>query len=75
MSVIPTYQGRGVGSQLLKHSLAEGVDKDGRESYLEASPAGANLYRRCGFEDRGVVEMMGGNYKIIAMLRPGQGQL
>ena len=68
ISVMPEFRGRGIASQLLGHGLDELVDKDGLEYYLETSP---NLHRRYGFQDRGTISMMGGDYEIVGMVRPG----
>ncbi|ORY72128.1 acyl-CoA N-acyltransferase [Pseudomassariella vexata] len=43
-------QGRGAGGMLVKWGL-DRADADGLEAYLVASPSGAPIYRRYGFED------------------------
>ncbi|KAK8110131.1 uncharacterized protein PG998_006588 [Apiospora kogelbergensis] len=50
LAVRKSYHGKGLGKQLLNWGL-ERADQDGVEAYLQASPAGAPLYRKCGFED------------------------
>ena len=45
------------------------MDRDGLECYLEASPQGANVYRRLGFEDVERMELMGGKFVIGFMIR------
>jgi len=78
LSVLPTSQGQGVGSALLKVGM-DRADKEGICSWLEASPAGYPVYlhrgwrvvdtkdfdlSRWGGEDRGY-----GMYRFRAMLR------
>ncbi|EKG13338.1 hypothetical protein MPH_09620 [Macrophomina phaseolina MS6] len=72
----PDYQGNGLGAALVRWGL-EQAEKDGLPVYLEATPAGAPLYKRLGFE---VVEEHdlsrfitdGTEYKVLSMLkRPG----
>ena len=51
-----TRQGRGLGSQLLKHTLVA-VDKDRLPAFLEtANPRNVPLYERHGFDVIGVAE-------------------
>lgn len=69
IGVDPHCQGRGLGAQLLRHTLAL-VDRDGLPAYLESTnPANISLYRRHGFE---VVERIevGGAPPLHTMLRP-----
>jgi len=50
VGVDPRRQGRGIGSALLKHRLAQ-VDAEGATAYLESSdPRNVPLYERHGFE-------------------------
>ena len=56
IGVDPTRQGKGYGSALLKHALAQ-CDRDGRLAYLESSnPANIPLYERHGFEVVGTIQ-------------------
>ena len=48
----PEWQGKGVGSALLRWGL-ERADEEGVEAYLEASPAGKGLYEKMGFREVG----------------------
>ncbi|GAW24625.1 hypothetical protein ANO14919_142160 [Xylariales sp. No.14919] len=45
-----SYHGRGIGSALLR-SVLDLADREGLQAYLEATGAGAPLYRKLGFED------------------------
>lgn len=57
LGVDARLQGRGVGSALLRHTLAR-IDAEGAEAYLEASnPALVPFYERHGFEVAGVIEV------------------
>jgi len=69
IGVDPTHQGKGVGSALLRHALAQ-VDEQGMPGYLESSnPANVPLYQRHGFEVLGEIRAEGGP-PIFPMLRP-----
>ncbi|GAA5974028.1 hypothetical protein JCM11641_008221 [Rhodosporidiobolus odoratus] len=47
----PDYQGQGLAGQLVRHAIAlADADNPPRAMYLEASPAGAPVYARYGFE-------------------------
>ncbi|KAI2462832.1 acyl-CoA N-acyltransferase [Annulohypoxylon bovei var. microspora] len=46
----PKQQGRGAGGMLVRHAVDE-ARKLGMIAYLQASPAGHELYKRCGFHD------------------------
>lgn len=55
IAVDPISQGRGVGSRLMKHAVAE-CDESGTRAYLESSnPRNITLYERHGFEVVGEV--------------------
>jgi ribosomal protein S18 acetylase RimI-like enzyme len=57
IGVDPARQGRGLGSALLKHGLAELVDAQGAVAYLESSnPKNIPLYERFGFEVIGQIQ-------------------
>lgn len=66
--VDPSYQGHRIGSRLLQHGL-ELVDRDGLECYLEASPEGAGVYRRLGFEVVEEMKLAGGKFCVQFMIR------
>lgn len=56
IGVDPARQGRGLGSALLKHTLAS-IDADGAAAYLESSnPKNVPLYERFGFEVIGQIQ-------------------
>lgn len=52
----PAYQRRGIGASLIQYGL-EKADKEGVPCYLTASPMGAPLYKKVGFEEVGRVEV------------------
>lgn len=52
VSVAPPHQGRGIGSALIRHALAEAATRPEPLVFLEGSPG---LYRRFGFEPAGSV--------------------
>jgi ribosomal protein S18 acetylase RimI-like enzyme len=56
IGVDPTGQGRGLGSALLTHALAE-VDREAKPAYLEATTERSrDLYARHGFEVTGTIQ-------------------
>jgi GNAT superfamily N-acetyltransferase len=66
--VDPVAQGRGLGSALLRHALAN-CDRDGLPAYLEATtPRNRDLYDRHGFRVVGVIQA-GSSPPMWAMLR------
>jgi GNAT superfamily N-acetyltransferase len=66
--VDPVAQGRGLGSALLRHALAN-CDRDGLPAYLEATaPRNRDLYERHGFDVVGVIQA-GSSPPMWAMLR------
>lgn len=68
IGVDPAQQGKGVGSALLRHALAQ-VDELGLPAYLEASsPANVPLYQRHGFEVLGEIRA-GDSPPVFPMLR------
>lgn len=67
LGVVSKAQGQGVGSELLKHTLAP-LDADGTVAYLECSTErNAALYQRHGFEVTGGFDLP--NLHMIAMVR------
>lgn len=71
MCILPQYQGRGIGDQLLKQGLRDLVDRDGLDCYLEASEAAVKLYERNGFrpEIETAIDVRGQEYTVMTMLR------
>ena len=58
----PSYQGRGVGAQLVKWGT-DLADKEHLQCYVESSPAGYPLFRKCDFEDVTEMEIELNKYK------------
>lgn len=57
IGVDPRFQGKGVGSALLSHTLGR-VDDEGKTALLECSdPKNVRFYERHGFEVMGVVQV------------------
>ena len=58
LAVSPTHQRLGLGSKLIRRGL-EAADKDGAQTFIEASPAGLPLYLKHGWEpvDELVIDM------------------
>jgi len=57
IGVDPAYQGKGIGSFLMKKAI-ERVDSEGLAAYLESSnPLNMSLYERCGFETMGQIQI------------------
>lgn len=50
--IIPEYQNRGIGTQVLKDKIAEHISQDIRIQYFKQNPVG-ELYKRLGFEPDG----------------------
>ncbi|KAI9879338.1 MAG: hypothetical protein M1830_008798 [Pleopsidium flavum] len=77
LDTLPSHQRRGAGTQLIKWGVDVG-DKYGIPCYLEASPAGYHLYRKCGFEDVENLDMDltkwggKGTHRYVCMIRPAQ---
>jgi ribosomal protein S18 acetylase RimI-like enzyme len=68
IGVDPRRQGRGYGSELMRHALAA-CDRDGMPAYLESTnPANISLYERHGFEALGTIQV-GASPPIFPMLR------
>lgn len=69
IGVDPAHQGRGYGSDLMRHAL-EACDRDGTPAYLESTnPKNLSLYRRHGFEVLGTIRV-GASPPIFPVLRP-----
>jgi len=70
IGVEPDWQGRGVGSALLRSRLAI-CDEELADAYLESSKlANVPLYQHFGFQPTGVVPAPSGAPPITAMSRP-----
>ncbi|KAI0376720.1 acyl-CoA N-acyltransferase [Hypomontagnella monticulosa] len=65
------YQGRGIGKQLLQWGLVK-ADEAKLESFLAASPAGAPLYAKYGFELVEAILLDEGRRVESFMLRPAK---
>ncbi|KMU76037.1 hypothetical protein CISG_05296 [Coccidioides immitis RMSCC 3703] len=74
----PEFQGRGVGSALLKDGLAV-ADKYNIPVWLEASPRGYPVYKKFGFQDVEHFDLDLSKYggstvsRTVGMLRPSKG--
>jgi GNAT superfamily N-acetyltransferase len=70
--VNPNLVGKGLGAQLLEHTLQK-VDEQNMPVFLESTnPRNVSLYKRYGFEMLATLEL-GGTYMVTPMLRPAQG--
>jgi len=70
IGVDPDWQGRGVGSALLRSRLT-GCDAARADAYLESSKVGnVALYKHFGFEPTAVVPVPSGAPVITSMWRP-----
>jgi GNAT superfamily N-acetyltransferase len=68
IGVDPVFQGRGYGTQLMRHGLVA-CDRDQQAAYLEAtSPANRQLYERHGFRVLGEIRS-GDSPPMFPMLR------
>jgi RimJ/RimL family protein N-acetyltransferase len=68
IGVDPLFQGRGYGTELMRHGLAA-CDRDRQPAYLEAtSPASRSLYERLGFRVLGEIRS-GSSPPLFPMLR------
>jgi GNAT superfamily N-acetyltransferase len=56
LAVDPLYQRMGVGARLLEWGLQE-ADREGVESWINASPYGIGLYKKFGWEECGTLDV------------------
>lgn len=54
--VLPPYQGKGIGTRLLRWGL-EQADQLGVKVWIDASPAGLGLYKKLGWEEVSTLEI------------------
>ena len=59
--IIPEYQGKGIGTKILKDMLELHKDKNINIQYFKQNPVG-NLYKRLGFEENGETDY---HYQMI----------
>lgn len=59
--IIPEYQGKGIGTKILKEKIEENKDRDIEIQYFKQNPVGA-LYERLGFIPNGETEF---HYQMI----------
>ena len=59
--IIPEYQGKGIGTDLIKTILEKHSDKNIEIQYFKQNPVG-NLYKRLGFVNNGETEF---HYQMI----------
>ena len=75
LDVHPDYQRKGAGRMLVEWGLNV-ADEKALPCWLQASPQGAGLYRKLGFEDVGKMDIdmssFGGKgvYQYVCMIRP-----
>lgn len=50
--IIPEYQGKGIGTRILKEMIAEHTDRNIKIQYFKQNPVG-ELYKRLGFKPGG----------------------
>ncbi|KAJ5817263.1 Acyl-CoA N-acyltransferase [Penicillium robsamsonii] len=72
LGVHHSYQGKGLGSKLLKWGLTR-ADTEGVEVYLGASPAGRPLYAKYGFREVGTFSPYP-DYVLVMMIRSPNAQ-
>lgn len=79
---MPEYQGKGIGSSLLRWGL-EVADEKGVECWIDASPMGVELYKRLGFVEVDYIDVELGAYggapgkvdRTVCLIRkPGGGE-
>ena len=59
--IIPEYQGKGIGTEILKSVINEYPNKNIEIQYFKQNPVG-NLYKKLGFEPNGETEF---HYQMI----------
>ena len=59
--IIPEYQGKGIGTKILKEKLEENKDRDIEIQYFKQNPVGS-LYERLGFVKSGETQF---HYQMI----------
>ena len=59
--IIPKYQGRGIGTKIMKEKTEENKDKDIEIQYFKQNPIG-ELYKKLGFIPNGETEF---HYQMI----------
>ena len=59
--ITPKYQGKGIGTEILKSVINEYSDKNTEIQYFKQNPVG-NLYKKLGFEPNGETEF---HYQMI----------
>lgn len=72
LSVDPSYQRRGLATALVKAGL-DRADVDNLPTYLEATPEGALLYPRVGFQKMAEHDFFDGNFIVEFHIRPAGG--
>ncbi|KAI1372842.1 acyl-CoA N-acyltransferase [Hypoxylon crocopeplum] len=71
LGVRKEFQGKGLGKQLLQWGLSR-ADDAGAEAFLAASPAGAPMYKKYGFDLLETMEIDDGRRIESFMLRPAK---
>lgn len=56
LATSPKFQRKGLASMLLRHVLDQ-ADREGRKTYIEATPEGHPVYAKLGFGDVALVEV------------------
>lgn len=64
--IIPEYQGKGIGTRILKYKLEENKDRDIEILYFKQNPIG-KLYERLGFVLNGETEF---HYQMMKPKQP-----
>ncbi len=50
VATLPSHQGRGYGTELIKYTLSKARDLEAQSCFLEASEKGLSIYERTGFK-------------------------